>query len=185
MAQGNPNGGPGRNPLGVPVKPPRDLKMGTKPLHEAIIDAIIAQPQVRAAALAAQFGYSVEGIRVLMRTDAFREKLAERKGEIVDPLLTASVEERLKSLADLSIQRLLEKLSANPSDRLVTDSVELSTRALGYGARQQPTAVNNYIAVVPAVSPSPKAWEAQYGAQATSSPEIEDAQPAQLGLPLE
>jgi len=174
-----------------PTKPPRDLKMGTKPIHEAIIDAIIAQPQVKAPALAAQFGYSVEGIRVLMRTDAFREKLAERKGEIVDPLLTATVEERLNALADLSIQRLLEKLAASPSDKLVTDSVELSTRALGYGARQQPVAVNNYIAVVPAVSPSPKAWEEQYGGGGTPQHQSQPAEPAQIvdarqpELPLE
>jgi len=181
----------------MPVKPPRDLKMGTKPIHEAIIDAIIAQPQVKAPALAAQFGYSVEGIRVLMRTDAFREKLAERKGEIVDPLLTATVEERLNALADLSIQRLLEKLQANPTDKLVTDSVELSTRALGYGARQQPVAVNNYIAVVPAVSATPKDWEAQYGGggtpqhQSQTQHQSQPAEPAQIvdarqpELPLE
>lgn len=147
-----------------------ELKHGTKPIHEGMIDAIIAQPAIRPVDLAAMFGYSVEGIRILMRTDAFREKLTERKEELVDPLLTAKVEDRLNALADLSIQRLLEKLG-NPqvSDELALKAADLSTRALGYGARQSQAAVTNYIAVVPATSPSAQTWVETY--QGTGEPE--------------
>lgn len=165
----NPNGGPGRNPLGVPVKPPPDLKLGVKPIHDAIIDAIIAQPTVTPLALSVQFGYSVEWMRILMRTDAFRERLATRKEEIVDPILSASVEERLSALADLSIQRLLEKLGTNPSDNLALKAAEISTKALGYGARTPQVAVSNYIAVVPQQSATSEDWERTYTPPAPAS----------------
>lgn len=141
-----------------------ELKHGTKPIHEGMIDAIIADPAVRPVDLAQMFGYTVEGIRIVMRTDAFRERLTERKEELVDPLLTAKVEDRLNALADLSIQRLMEKMreGQNPSDRLVLGAAELSTRALGYGARAPQVGVTNYIAVVPSTSPSGEAWAETY-----------------------
>lgn len=143
-----------------------ELKKGTKPVHEAMVDVLIAEPATTPAQLALLFGYTVEGVRIVMRTDAFREKLAERKGELVDPLLTAKVEDRLNALADLSIQRLLEKLGdgMNPSEKLVLGAAELSTRALGYGARKDQAPVQNFIAVVPPTAPNAQAWAQIYAA---------------------
>lgn len=158
------------------------LKHGTKPVHEAMVDTLIAHPATTPAQLAVMFGYTVEGVRIVMRTDAFREKLAERKGELVDPLLTAKVEDRLNALADLSIQKLLEKLNnPAPSDKLVLGAAELSTRALGYGARKDAPTVQNFIAVVPPTAPNAQAWAETYA----PAVEVVEAQAAERrGMPV-
>lgn len=106
--------------------------------HDAMIDLIIAHPEWSQNQIAAHFGYSAAWISQLFCSDAFREKLAARREEIIDPTLRATVEERFQSIARQALDIISSKLAKHPdavSDRTALRALEVSARALGYGAR--------------------------------------------------
>jgi hypothetical protein len=106
--------------------------------HEALIDLMITNPEMSQNDLAARFGYTASWISQVITSDAFQARLMERTREVVDPLVHAAVEARLRGTLARSLELLQKKLAVeNPTDQLVLRSLELSSRALGYGAREQ------------------------------------------------
>jgi hypothetical protein len=107
--------------------------------HDAMINCIIADPCISQNELAAHFGYTAGWVSQVIASDSFQSRLAERTSELVDPTIRATVEDRFKGIVLRSLEILREKLD-KPShqipDNLVLRSVELSSRALGYGARE-------------------------------------------------
>lgn len=103
--------------------------------HDALIDIILANPAITQNQLAATLGYTPGWVSQVIGSDAFQAALALRKEKIVDPMLRGAVEESFKGLVLQSMQRLREKLEANPTDNLVLEVFKSSTRALGYGAK--------------------------------------------------
>jgi len=127
--------------------------------HDAMIDLIIADPSISQGQIAAHFGYTQGWVSQVFNSDAFKERLAARKEEIIDPVLRLSIEERLRALADTSIKVLLEKLHETPNANVAIRALDVATRALGYGARPNATQINNYVAVVPSRAQSAEEWE--------------------------
>lgn len=107
--------------------PNRLTKMGYT--HEALLDQIIANPQASNDELGRVFGYTGAWIGRIKSSGIFREKMVERRGEIVDPVLSASVEERLEMVTNRSLEVLMQKLE-KPVD-LVPDNLVLAAAALG------------------------------------------------------
>lgn len=145
--------------------------------HDAMIDCIIADPTIQQKKLAEVFGRTEGWVSLVVNSDAFQARLAERKSELVDPAIVASIQDRLQALASTSLTKLHERLS-NPAAVLTDDflfrSAELATKALGYGART-PTQGQTNVAVivqVPDKAPSAQAWASRY-----SPVEISDASP--------
>jgi hypothetical protein len=104
--------------------------------HEALIDMIVGNPAVSQGELAAHFGYTEGWISQVIASDAFQARLAARRADVVDPLLLRSVKEKLEGLAHRSLDVLQQKLEAPMvADATVLKAVELSTKALGYGAQ--------------------------------------------------
>lgn len=112
--------------------------------HEGMINLILANRGITQNELAAHFGYSASWISQVMSTDAFQAKLAERAAEIEDPTLRATVKDQLQGLAARSLEILREKLNSQSGDipdNLALRTLELSTRALGYGVKEPTLAV--------------------------------------------
>jgi hypothetical protein len=106
--------------------------------HDAMIDLIIENPWVHQNELAAHFGYSPAWISTVMATDMFKARLAQRRDEVIDPALKASLEERFRAVVTKSLQVLQEKLEAPVvPDNLVLRAVELGAKALGLGGNAQ------------------------------------------------
>jgi hypothetical protein len=130
--------------------------------HDAMIDVIIAQPGVSQGELARFFGYTEGWVSQVVTSDAFQARLAERKGELVDPTIVASVEERLRGLVELSAQVLTEKLALGRDGKLAARVLEITTKGLGYGARApQGPIVNNFVVALPGKE-EPKRWMEAY-----------------------
>ena len=114
--------------------------------HDAMIDLIVANPRITQNQIAAQFGYTPAWISTVMATDLFRERLAERRMELVDPAVSASINERFKALVFRSAEVLMEKLSAPVSqipDNLALRAAELGARGAalgGFAAHAAPVA---------------------------------------------
>lgn len=102
--------------------------------HDAMIDLIIEQPDISQNAIAAAFGYTPAWVSVIMASDAFRERFAARRTELVDPELRESIQTRFKAIVMRSQEVLLEKLAAPAaqiSDATLLKAMELGAKGAG------------------------------------------------------
>ena len=133
--------------------------------HDGMIDLIIINPSISQGEIAKHFGYTEPWVSRIFGSDAFQARLAQRKCDIVDPTLVASVEERLRAVASRSLDLVMEKLE-NP--KLCTldqamKAVEVSTKALGYGARQTNVAVQtSFVVALPGAMTNAADWAQQH-----------------------
>lgn len=143
--------------------------------HDAMIDLVVSNPAVSQNEIAAHFGFTPGWVSQVFNSDAFKNRLAERKEELIDPVLKASIEEKLNALADTSIKVLLEKLHQTQNINVAIRALDVTTRALGYGAKQAMVQVNNYIAHVPPRAKDVNDWRENYVPSMAPKVEIVDA----------
>lgn len=137
--------------------------------HDAMIDLLIANPAISQNEIAANFGYTVPWVSRIMNSDAFQARLALRKEELLDPVIVASIEEKFRALASKSLDVVLDKLSVTNSTELGLKALEISAKALGYGARQQNLNVQtNFVVALPGKADSAESWAVAHGAQAST-----------------
>jgi hypothetical protein len=106
--------------------------------HDGMIDHILANPAISQGELAHIYGYSTSWVCQIMASDAFQARMYERREEIVDPAVRLTMKERFDALVLRSMEILQEKLnrpSDKVSDQLVLQTLGLSSKAAGYGAR--------------------------------------------------
>lgn len=127
------------------------LKNGLRYSHEAMIDVLVSEPWIKQNDLARRFNKTPSWISTIMHSDAFQAAFAARKDAIVDPILRLSVEENTRGLYARSLEVLREKFD-KPSemipDQLAIQTLAQTARALGYGARQEPTVQVNISNVI-------------------------------------
>ena len=127
--------------------------------HEALIDLIIANPHLLQKEMAAYFGMTEAWVCNAMNSDAFRARLAARKSELVDPIITQGLEERFRGLCGLAVNVAQEKLEANRDMQSALKVMEITAKALGYGASQPTVGIqNNFVVALPKKAESEEAW---------------------------
>lgn len=140
--------------------------------HDGMIELIIKNPWISQNELAAHFGYTAGWVSQVIASDAFQEKMAERKKELVDPAILATIEERFKALVVQSFEILKRKLENSPSDDLALGVMNGAAKALGYGARPAATTqVNNsFVVQLPPKSASSADWVKDHAPPAADQP---------------
>lgn len=139
--------------------------------HDAMIDLIIANPAISQNELAKHFGYSVPWLSRIRNSDAFLARLAERKKDIVDPGVIASVEEKLRAIVDKSAEIILDKLEKTQSADLALKALDLGGKLAGYGARQTgPVVQNNFVVALPVKATTESGWAAQHAPEVIDMP---------------
>lgn len=112
--------------------------------HDALIDAMIANPGATTKDFAAMFGRSPQWVRIVVRTDAFRARFSARNAGVADPLLEEEVKARFEGAMLRSLEVLAEKLEKpadQVSDALVLKAIELGAKAGSVGGfSNQPVA---------------------------------------------
>ena len=73
----------------------------------------------------------------VVNSDLFRARLAERRKEIVDPVLQMTVQQRMEAVTAVSLDVLMNKLVTKPDAALALKTVEILTKSQGYGARTE------------------------------------------------
>lgn len=142
--------------------------------HDAMIDLIIESPWVSQNELAAHFGYTAGWVSQVIAADAFQARLAERKNELVDPAIRATIEERFKALVIQSFEVLKRKLEApRVSDELALGAMNGAAKALGYGARG-PLIQNNahFVVQLPGKAATAEEWIADHSPKTTEGEAI-------------
>ena len=114
--------------------------------HAAMIDLIITQPGISQNDIARYFGYTPAWISQVISSDACQSALAKRREEIVDPLMRETVETQFKALVARSLDILQQKLN-RPAleipDNLALRTLEIASRAAGYGVKDDTPPPNN------------------------------------------
>lgn len=104
--------------------------------HQAMVDLIVAEPWIKQKEIARRFGKTQSWISIIINSDAFQVRLAQRAAEITDPALRLTVEENFRGLMMRSLEILQEKLDKpDVSDQLALQAFALTSKAAGYGAR--------------------------------------------------
>lgn len=62
--------------------------------HDAMIDYIISNPEVKQGHIAKVFGFTEAWISRIFCSDAFQARLAARKDELVNPVIVQGLEDR-------------------------------------------------------------------------------------------
>ena len=124
----------------VPPKGPRVLNN----VHRAMVDTILARPDITTAELGDQYGFSASWTNMIINSVAFKRHLEKRRDEVINPIIIASTEERLQAVVNRSLDVIHEKLSKNPdqvSDNLALRALELGSKAMGLGQAKAATVV--------------------------------------------
>jgi hypothetical protein len=120
---------------------------------------ILANPAVSQNELAEAFGYSASWMSIVVNSNAFQEKLAERKGELIDPVIKASIEQRMDQLAKMSMDLLMEKLEAKDGSATKIALESMKTLAPLVGPQRQMQTTNNlYVVQSPPRARSNEEW---------------------------
>jgi len=104
--------------------------------HDAMVDLLVQNPGISQGQLAIHFGYTQTWVSIVMASDAFKERLAARRQELIDPAILATIEERFEAVATRSLEVLQEKLSqpfTQVPDQLALQAAALGARGLGKG----------------------------------------------------
>ena len=100
--------------------------------HEAMIELMIANQGAQHKKLAAHFGKSTSWFASVLASDSFQLELDKRRDEIQDPTITATMEERFRSLTLRSLSVLHDKMDSKEcSDLIVLKAAEIGVKALG------------------------------------------------------
>lgn len=138
--------------------------------HEELIDHMLANPGQHQREIAKVFDRTETWISIIVNSDAFKARLAERKEELVDPILKATLNDRICAAANKSMELVLEKLNSPlpPKDDFIMEAAKLSLGALGYGARGAGQSNDGAPSVqvivnVPGKAESREEWSARWG----------------------
>lgn len=129
-------------------------------VHDAIIDEILVNPSITQTELSKSFGYTQAWISIIVNSDAFKTRLAERKGQLIDPQITARAEDRLDGVANRALDKILDRLeSVIPLKPL--ELVAIAKLGVGDRANRpaQAAQTNNlYVFTAPAVPDTSAEW---------------------------
>lgn len=132
--------------------------------HDAMIDLIIQNPMVSQGEIAGHFGYTQAWVSRILNSDAFQARLAERRTELIDPTIVATIEEKLRALASKSLDVVMDKLTVTPTGDMALKALDITTKALGFGARQQNLNVQqNFVVALPPKAASAEQWVSAHG----------------------
>jgi hypothetical protein len=131
--------------------------------HEAMADYILTHPGCQQVDIAKHFGRTRSWISVIMNSDSFQALFEARRKEVVDPTVIASIEEKLKATAQMSLDIILEKLDSTRSTDLALKALELSSRSLGYGAAKTGGGNQfNFVVALPGKAQNADDWAAAH-----------------------
>lgn len=127
--------------------------------HDAIIDEILMNPAISQGEISRLFGYTQAWVSIIVNSDAFKERLAERKGELIDPKITATLEARAETVSKLALDRLMEEIE-RPGPKKIMDLVSAAKLGLGDRMVKNPNVQNNnlYVVHLPSPAASTNGW---------------------------
>jgi|SRR6478752_3900142 len=144
--------------------------------HDAMIDEILLNPAISQNELGRIFGFSAAWVSICVNSDAFQERLQERKAEIVDPVMRATIQEKVDGAASRAMDRIIERLDSPTSGAIKTaDLVSIAKLAVAPKASQTPAPQTNlYVMQIPAPAQNAQQWLANRSDPRGAVPLVEE-----------
>ena len=115
----------------APASPPPALYS-----HTAMVDLMVSQPNYSHEQLCNHFGRPASWLCSVLASEAFQLALDTRRHEVLDPSLTATMQERFKALAIRTSNVMMTKMDGKEvTDFLVLKAGEVAIKALGMGQK--------------------------------------------------
>lgn len=96
--------------------------------HDAMIDLILQEPTVTAEELAQVFGYSAGWVSRILASDSFSARLAQRRHELIDPLIAQSVNERVAGITIRSLDIINNTLEKEQGAAYALDALTIASK---------------------------------------------------------
>jgi hypothetical protein len=143
----------------IPDPPFKPTVQKMRYTHAAIVDTIIANPEISQGELSKIFGFTQAWMSIIVNSSGFKELLAERKAVFVDPKIQASVNDRLDALARRSLDILLERVE-NASKEKTADLISMAKLGVGDANSKTPLPVqtNLYVVNLPPQAKNAISW---------------------------
>lgn len=154
--------------------------------HDAMIDLILANPSINQNQIAKHFGYTPGWVSQVMSSDAFKNRLADRKNHLVDPLIAQELDAQLEGLARQAAANVRKRLEDNPNDgNFALRVLDMGTKALGFGARERGNsgpvvAPVQFLVVTPEKAASAEEWVRVHKPAGRGVSEVIDVTPTQV-----
>ena len=128
----------------------------SKPWHEALAEFFILYPERTMTEAAKHFGVTLPWLSVVKNSDAFQDYYQARRrehfNEVSKALADSKIEDKLKGLADMSLdaisERVAEHIEKVPTRELSLDalhaSAQLALKALGFSDKRVAAAPGNF-----------------------------------------
>lgn len=142
--------------LPLPNEPAKPVGRKMRWWYEALADFMLANPSARQNDIAAHFRRGVSTISIILNSDSFKAYYRQRRAEFQDSL-SDSVKQKLMSVADVSLDMMLEKLEKKRDSiplEVLQKTSESALKALGYGATAPGSAVQVNVTTAPTVAPA-------------------------------
>ena len=108
--------------------------------HQMILNWMLVNPTKTYRECADYFGMSSTWVSILVRSDAFQVELKKRQMQIA-ARIAQSIPERLRALADISLDKLATKLEESEDPDFILEVADKTLARLGYGSGPK-TAIN-------------------------------------------
>lgn len=122
--------------------------------HDAILDYLLVHPADKLGDVAAVFGVSQAWLSVIIHSDAFKAKLAEKNSECFSTTILP-LREQLMGVAQVGVEKLgeaMENASTVSDKQFIADTTDSILKNLGYSPKSvapaQTSTTNNNIFVV-------------------------------------
>lgn len=143
--------------------------------HMVIIEQLLMNPGITTTALSTATGYSRNWLHKVMSSDAFQAKLAEKQKALIDPIVMATITDRIKGLASRSLEVLEERMEGEAiSMDTALEVFQTASKALGLGAQKAAAPlVQQFVVHVPPRMASATEWASTHSgrpAEVSSEP---------------
>lgn len=101
------------------------------PVHEQMIDFMVATPNAKAEDIAKHFKYSVSFVRALTATPLFRQRLYERQA-LVSAANAQAISAKLQKLGQEVLDALLTKVKVEQKSENLVEIAELALKGTGH-----------------------------------------------------
>lgn len=105
--------------------------------HDAILDYLLIHPAMKLGDVAGHFGVSQAWLSVIIHSDAFQVKLAEKSGECFGTTVLP-LREQLMGVAQVGVTKLgevLENASSSTDKQFIVDTTDSILKNLGYSPK--------------------------------------------------
>lgn len=151
-----------KNPFGPHVSRAGSPNAKTAMTHDAIIDIMIANPRATQPQIAQALGYkSIVSVGVILHSDSFQARYVARRKELADPIVIASLEDRLRGIAHDSAEIVAKRLIDAPGDFKFAMEA-LKTSAPHLIKPQAPTVNVGFVVHLPGPASSSDEWTRRF-----------------------